>query len=94
MPNFELEKLMKENRLEVIRFSSNYALYAEMSRRFHNIIKYYVDPALCEEYSIDENFVNLLMRRAIWLSYDQCKNTIYQWLDCLVALVWAVQDGG
>ncbi|SUV72907.1 Nucleotidyltransferase/DNA polymerase involved in DNA repair [Acinetobacter baumannii] len=91
MPNFELEKLMKENRLEVIRFSSNYALYAEMSRRFHNIIKYYVDPALCEEYSIDENFVNLTSYAETYNLVEfmtNVKNTIYQWLGlpCCVGL--------
>ncbi|HHX4907589.1 TPA: DUF4113 domain-containing protein [Acinetobacter baumannii] len=91
MPNFELEKLMKENRLEVIRFSSNYALYAEMSRRFHNIIKYYVDPALCEEYSIDENFVNLTSYAETYNLVEfmtNVKKTIYQWLGlpCCVGL--------
>ncbi|MDP7806916.1 Y-family DNA polymerase, partial [Acinetobacter baumannii] len=42
----------------VIVLSSNYAMYAEMSRRFHTILASYVTAEEVEPYSIDECFVD------------------------------------
>lgn len=39
--------------------SSNYALYAEMSKRFHSILASFVAPHEQEIYSIDECFLDL-----------------------------------
>ena len=54
-PAFQLEKLIKENNVKV--FSSNYALYGDMSSRVMNILSQF-SPEL-EVYSIDEIFLKL-----------------------------------
>ncbi|MDT1833246.1 DNA polymerase V subunit UmuC, partial [Acinetobacter baumannii] len=43
----------------VIVLSSNYTLYAEMSRRFHKVLGTYVTESEQEIYSIDECFLDL-----------------------------------
>jgi DNA polymerase V len=54
-PYFQIEKVLKENNVAV--FSSNYALYGDMSTRVMNIIGEYSD--CMEIYSIDEAFLEL-----------------------------------
>lgn len=54
-PYFQLEALIKRHKVTV--FSSNYALYSDMSRRVQQTLR-----SLCpatEVYSIDESFLNL-----------------------------------
>jgi DNA polymerase V len=54
-PYFQLEALIKKHNVAV--FSSNYALYSDMSRRVQQTLR-----SLCPEtevYSIDESFLNL-----------------------------------
>ena len=57
VPFFQIEDIIRQHQVQV--FSSNYALYAEMSRRFMNILGNFVDPSEQEVYSIDECFLEL-----------------------------------
>lgn len=54
-PVFEIEKLIKRHRIQL--FSSNYALYADMSARVMSLLEEF-SPQV-EIYSIDEAFLNL-----------------------------------
>lgn len=81
VPVFQIEDIIQQHQVEV--FSSNYALYAEMSRRFMNILGSFVDPCEQEVYSIDECFLELT---AYQHSYDlteyahQILDTVKNWL--------------
>lgn len=81
VPVFQIEKLIRQYQVAV--FSSNYALYAEMSRRFMNILASFVEPCEQEVYSIDECFLELT---AYQQSYDlteyawQILDTVKAWL--------------
>ncbi|MHC4110149.1 MAG: Y-family DNA polymerase [Planctomycetota bacterium] len=55
VPAFEVEKVIEENNVEV--FSSNYALYADMSSRVMKTLSTFTPDM--EVYSIDEAFLNL-----------------------------------
>lgn len=55
-PLFQIKDLVQQH--GVIVLSSNYALYAEMSRRFHKILGSFVTEEEVESYSIDECFVD------------------------------------
>lgn len=57
VPFFQIEDIIRKHQVAV--FSSNYALYAEMSRRFMNILGSFVAPCEQEIYSIDECFLEL-----------------------------------
>ncbi len=56
VPLFQIKDIVQQH--NVIVLSSNYAMYAEMSRRFHKILSSYVTPEEVEPYSIDECFVD------------------------------------
>jgi len=55
VPAFEVEKILEKNNVEV--FSSNYALYADMSGRVMKTLSMFTPDI--EIYSIDEAFLNL-----------------------------------
>jgi len=57
VPLFQIEDIVKKHNVQVL--SSNYALYAEMSRRFMNLLSQYVAPGEQEIYSVDECFLEL-----------------------------------
>ena len=57
VPLFQIQHLIHRHHVAVL--SSNYALYAEMSRRFMNILANFVGPNDQEIYSIDECFLEL-----------------------------------
>jgi len=57
VPLFQIKDLVEQN--NVIVLSSNYTLYAEMSRRFHKVLGTYVTESEQEIYSIDECFLEL-----------------------------------
>lgn len=57
IPLFQIKDIVEQHKVEVL--SSNYALYAEMSHRFHRILGQYVAPDEQEIYSIDESFLKL-----------------------------------
>ncbi|NUF24427.1 DNA polymerase V subunit UmuC [Acinetobacter oleivorans] len=56
VPLFQIKNIVQQH--NVIVLSSNYAMYAEMSRRFHTILASYVTDEEVEPYSIDECFVD------------------------------------
>lgn len=56
VPLFQIKDIVQQH--NVIVLSSNYAMYAEMSRRFHKILGSYVTEEEVEPYSIDECFVD------------------------------------
>ncbi|MEV4850819.1 Y-family DNA polymerase [Acinetobacter lwoffii] len=57
VPLFQLKDIVEQH--NVIVLSSNYALYAEMSRRFMKVLSGFVSPQEQEIYSIDECFLDL-----------------------------------
>lgn len=57
VPLFKINDIVEKHNVQVL--SSNYALYAEMSNRFHSILGAYVAPNEQEIYSIDECFLNI-----------------------------------
>lgn len=57
VPLFQIKDIVQQN--NVIVLSSNYTLYAEMSRRFHKVLGTYVTELEQEIYSIDECFLDL-----------------------------------
>lgn len=57
IPFFKIKKLVQEHQVKVL--SSNYALYAEMSRRFMQLLADFVSLEEQEIYSIDECFLDL-----------------------------------
>lgn len=57
VPLFQLKDIVEQH--NVIVLSSNYALYAEMSRRFMKVLSGFVTPQEQEIYSIDECFLDL-----------------------------------
>lgn len=78
-PLFKIEQLIREHRIEV--FSSNYALYADISNRVMTTIEQMV-PNL-EVYSIDEAFAELTgVERAVSLDSfgHELKDTILRWV--------------
>ncbi|OCZ58443.1 Y-family DNA polymerase [Acinetobacter seifertii] len=56
VPLFQIKDIVQQH--NVIVLSSNYAMYAEMSRRFHKILNSYVTDEEVEPYSIDECFLD------------------------------------
>ncbi|MDA3500699.1 Y-family DNA polymerase [Acinetobacter sp. AOR34_HL] len=68
VPLFQIKDLVQKHNVQVL--SSNYALYAEMSRRFHKILGQYVTESEQEIYSIDECFLDLT---AYYMHYDLTK---------------------
>ncbi|MCU4525855.1 Y-family DNA polymerase [Acinetobacter pittii] len=56
VPLFQIKDIVLNH--NVIVLSSNYELYAEMSRRFHKILTSYATEEEVEKYSIDECFVD------------------------------------
>ncbi|EPF74619.1 DNA polymerase V subunit UmuC [Acinetobacter rudis] len=57
VPLFQIKDIVQKYYVKVL--SSNYALYAEMSRRFHSVLSEFVGPEDQEIYSIDESFLEL-----------------------------------
>lgn len=56
-PLFQIEDLIQQHQVQVL--SSNYTLYAEMSRRFMKLLETFVTPEELEIYSVDECFLDL-----------------------------------
>ncbi|WP_336938955.1 Y-family DNA polymerase [Acinetobacter modestus] len=89
VPLFQIKEIVQKNNVQVL--SSNYALYAEMSRRFHKILGQYVTEAEQEIYSIDECFLDLT---AYYKNYDlteygqDMRQKILKWigLPCCVGI--------
>ncbi len=82
-PLFKVESLLNEHEAEI--FSSNYALYGDMSSRVMNLLQNFTPEV--EIYSIDEAFLNLEPRKH---SLDNLARTIrekmYQWTGIPVSI--------
>lgn len=75
-PWFELKD--EAAKLGVIALSSNYELYADMSNRFHEILRQF--SPICEVYSIDEAFMDMTGINRNFNEYGQLiRNTVKQW---------------
>lgn len=89
IPLFQIKDIVQKHNIQVL--SSNYALYAEMSRRFHKILGQYVTESEQEIYSIDECFLDLT---AYYKNYDlteysqDMRQKILKWigLPCCVGI--------
>ncbi|MFL4375053.1 DUF4113 domain-containing protein [Acinetobacter baumannii] len=87
VPLFQIKDIVQQN--NVIVLSSNYAMYAEMSRRFHTILASYVTAEEVEPYSIDECFVDFT---AYEKNFDlekvgqQMRQQIWKWLGLPVCV--------
>ncbi|WP_227061652.1 Y-family DNA polymerase [Acinetobacter baumannii] len=87
VPLFQIQDIVQQH--NVIVLSSNYAMYAEMSRRFHTILGSYVTDEEVEPYSIDECFVDF---SAYEKNFDlekvgqQMRQQIWKWLGLPVCI--------
>ncbi|MFW1790327.1 DNA polymerase thumb domain-containing protein [Acinetobacter pittii] len=87
VPLFQVKDIVQQH--NVIVLSSNYAMYAEMSRRFHKILSSYVTAEEVEPYSIDECFVDFT---AYEKNFDlekvgqQMRQQIWKWLGLPVCV--------
>lgn len=87
VPLFQIKEIVQQH--NVIVLSSNYAMYAEMSRRFHKILSSYVTDEEVEPYSIDECFVDFT---AYEKNFDlekvgqQMRQQIWKWLGLPVCV--------
>lgn len=87
VPLFQIKDIVQQ--YNVIVLSSNYAMYAEMSRRFHTILGSYVTDEEVEPYSIDECFVDF---SAYEKNFDlekvgqQMRQQIWKWLGLPVCV--------
>lgn len=83
-PAFKCDKLVKEHNIQI--FSSNYTLYADMSRRVMDILKNFT-PDL-EIYSIDEAFLSLSgLDLRDFKSYGQkIRKAVYKWTGIPVSI--------
>ncbi len=69
VPMFKIKDLIHNNKIFV--FSSNFTLYANISRRVMHILKTYSKKI--EIYSIDEAFIELKLHKS---SYQECRNIL------------------
>ena len=87
VPLFQIKDIVQQH--NVIVLSSNYAMYAEMSRRFHPILASYVTAEEVEPYSIDECFIDFT---AYEKNFDlekvgqQMRQQIWKWLGLPVCV--------
>ena len=81
VPFFQIRDIVEQHQVQVL--SSNYALYAEMSKRFHSILSEYVAPDEQKVYSIDECFLKITAyaRNHDLTEYGQdMRRRILQWI--------------
>ncbi|MDV7650280.1 Y-family DNA polymerase [Acinetobacter baumannii] len=87
VPLFQIKDIVQQH--NVIVLSSNYAMYAEMSRRFHTILASYVTAEEVEPYSIDECFIDF---SAYEKNFDlekvgqEMRQQIWKWLGLPVCV--------
>ncbi|WP_420147649.1 Y-family DNA polymerase [Spirosoma sp.] len=88
-PFFELEELRKQHEIEV--FSSNYALYGDMSSRLMSTLTHFVEDV--EVYSIDEAFILASGYEGIYPTVrglgESIRKTVAQWLRIPVSVGFA-----
>ncbi len=76
VPYFEIKHLCEKHGVRV--FSSNYTLYGDMSRRFHEIIGQFGSQQ--EQYSIDESFLDLSGINNLTAHGQKIRQRIEQWV--------------
>ncbi|MCU4644288.1 Y-family DNA polymerase [Acinetobacter pittii] len=87
VPLFQIKDIVQKHNVVVL--SSNYVMYAEMSRRFHKILSSYVTEEEVEPYSIDECFVDFT---AYEKNFDlekvgqQMRQQLWKWLGLPVCV--------
>ncbi|HDJ7843451.1 DNA polymerase thumb domain-containing protein [Acinetobacter baumannii] len=87
VPLFQVKDIVQQH--NVIVLSSNYAMYAEMSRRFHTILASYVTAEEVEPYSIDECFVDFTAYEKnfeLEKVGQQMRQQIWKWLGLPVCV--------
>ncbi|WP_353171104.1 Y-family DNA polymerase [Acinetobacter rudis] len=87
IPFFKIKDIVQKHNVQVL--SSNYALYAEMSMRFHSILAEYVAPEDQEIYSIDESFLELTSYSEIYDLSDYAQSIrarIWKWIGLPVCV--------
>ncbi len=87
VPLFQIKDVVQKNNVQVL--SSNYAIYAEMSRRFHSILAGYVAPHEQEIYSIDECFLDLTSFKHNYDLFEYCqgmRERIQEWIGLPVSI--------
>lgn len=87
VPFFQIQDLIEKHQVAVL--SSNYALYAEMSQRFHAILAQYVAADEQEIYSIDESFLKLTayaQQFDLNVYAEQMRARIKQWIGLPVCV--------
>lgn len=87
VPLFQIRDIVEKHNVQVL--SSNYALYAEMSQRFHSILADYVAPGEQEVYSIDECFLRLTTYSENYDLVEYAQNMrqrILQWIGLPVCV--------
>lgn len=87
VPRFKIDEIIKQNNVVVL--SSNYAVYAEMSKRFMTILGSYVHKRDQEIYSIDECFLELTEYQKIINNTEyarQMKAHVLKWLGLPVCV--------
>ncbi len=85
-PLFKMKDLVRKHNIQVL--SSNYALYAEMSRRFHAVLRDFVADGEQEIYSIDESFLELTSHNNfdINIKAQTIKDRLWNWLSLPVCI--------
>lgn len=86
-PYFKCRDLLKQHRAAVL--SSNYALYADLSNRMHNVLNQFSDEL--ERYSIDEGFLQLPVdshnrNDGLTKFGREIKETVRQWVGIPVSI--------
>lgn len=87
VPLFQIRDIVERHNVVVL--SSNYSVYAEMSKRFMAILRTYVTESEQEVYSIDECFLNLTAYIANYDLTTYCqhmKDRIWQWIGLPVCI--------
>ncbi|MDP6003891.1 MULTISPECIES: Y-family DNA polymerase [Acinetobacter] len=87
VPFFQIKDIVEQHKVQVL--SSNYALYAEMSRRFMKVLSDFVAPDEQEVYSIDECFLDLTApsEKDDLTDYaQQIRQRIFTWLGLPVCI--------
>lgn len=87
VPLFKIKDIVEKHNVQVL--SSNYALYAEMSHRFHSILGQYVAPDEQEIYSIDECFLKLTAYAENYnleILAQEMKDRILKWIGLPVCV--------
>lgn len=81
VPLYQIQELIEKHQIQVL--SSNYSLYAEMSRRFMLLLSEFVAPHEQEIYSIDECFLDLTEHTQHYDLTHFAQNIVQRIAQCL-----------